>query len=185
MILYKAKLGNLVHYAYLITFNKLFKQPYLFCWCSIWLDFSQNFLSRTQYLIFIQNTFNTFCKQWDPRLHFIHFYVPQNILFAMFTIYVLNYLFCTRPCLSIVLLSGETFKKHSEKENTTSMKMPASQPTSDSTSTYTPFYSSLSSSSKTTSFCSSSSLSSTKFVEPQPSSGTQTRREILRNHLSK
>jgi hypothetical protein len=59
-----------------------------------------------------------------------------------------------RTCLSIVLLSGENFKKHSEKENA------YPHPTSDSTPTYTP----LSSSSNTNSFCSSLSLSSAKFV---------------------
>ena len=84
--------------------------------------------------------------------------------------------------LSIVLLSGDTFRKPQKKGK--SDKLPSSsQITSAPRMTYNPFSSSSSSSSCTTSFRSSSTTSSTQQSRPKPSPGSKKRSVILNMYV--
>ena len=98
-------------------------------------------------------------------------------------------LFSIRPCLSIVLLSGETFKKAPDAANTTPKTSSSSQSMSASASTIChPSSSSTSSSyssSHPTSICSSLSSPSARYSQPHYSPSSQNRTKILNRNLSR
>ena len=93
---------------------------------------------------------------------------------SILTVNMIIFSFSSRPFLSIVLLSGDTFRKPQEKEKGHTYKFPSSSKTTPATTmTYNPFFSSSSSSSYSTSFRSSSSTSSNQLSRPKPSPGSK------------